>query len=109
MAKKGFRKYKNEKTQVDGVWFDSKREARRYGELKLLERAGEIRNLRLQVVYDLVVYGRLVCRYRADFVYEDRRLGWAEVVEDAKGCRTEAYIIKRKLMLAVHGITIREV
>lgn len=108
MAKKGFRKYRNVKTVVDGITFDSKREAKRYGELMLLLRAGLIRDLTLQKRYSLLVNGELICAYVADFDYYDAKAGrW--VTEDAKGVRTPEYLIKKKLMKAVHGITIREV
>lgn len=109
MSKQRRAKYGNVRTTIDGISFASKREAERYGQLKILERAGEVRNLRLQVPFPLRVAGELVCTYVADFAYEDRRLGWTEVVEDAKGVRTREYAIKRKLMRAVHGVEIREV
>ena len=108
------RKYRNRKVQtVDGT-FDSLKEYRRWKELKLLERAGEIENLHRQTPYGLIppqrVNGKLVERgvkYIADFTYvtKDGRF----VVEDAKGVKTDVYKIKRKLMLQVHGIQITEV
>ena len=109
------RKYKSVKTEVDGILFDSKKEANRWKELKLLEDAGEISHLQRQVKYELIpsqrMDGKVVerpCTYIADFVYH--KLGSNEVVvEDTKGFRTPDYIIKRKLMLQVHGIRIREV
>ena len=116
-------KYGNRKVKRDGMVFDSKREADRWNELKLLEKAGKISNLQRQVKYELIPtqYSdweytkngkkKVVEReasYIADFVYHDNVLG-TEVVEDAKGMRTEAYIIKRKLMKYVHGIQIVEV
>lgn len=108
-------KYKNRKTTVDGIVFDSKKEAARYQDLRLLERAGEIQDLRCQVPFELVpaqrdAKGKLVERpvkYLADFVYQDCATG-ERVVEDVKGRRTRDYIIKRKLMLERHGIRIRE-
>lgn len=102
-------KYRAQKVQVDGITFDSKKEARRYCELRLLERAGEIRDLELQKKYELIPkQGKeRPVHYIADFVYKDKK--GAEVVEDTKGVRTPDYIIKRKLMLWVHGITIHEV
>ena len=112
-----YRKYSNVRTQVDGIAFPSKREAKRYGELKLLERAGRIRNLQMQVKYPLVVNGIKVCTYIADFVYSEMQPGfdgWAndeealKVVEDCKGFRTATYRLKAKLLKACHGITIRE-
>lgn len=108
-------KYGNKKTTLNGMTFDSKKEARRYSELLLLERAGAIHNLQTQVKYVLIpsqrdpVTGKVIereCAYKADFVYTENG---ETVVEDTKGFRTKDYIIKRKLMLKVHGIRIREV
>lgn len=122
-------KYGSRKQTVSGITFDSRREARRFQELRLLEPAGEISDLRLQVKYVLIptqrapsfeVYKRgpnkgrrkpwevleKECAYIADFVYTK---GDETVVEDAKGVRTKEYIIKRKLMLERYGIQIREV
>lgn len=124
-----YRKYNNKKIEVDGMTFDSKKEANRYKELSLLQKAGEISGLRTQVRYVLIpsqrdvsdeVYtrgenkgknkpGRLLereCTYVADFVYyKDGEV----IVEDTKGFRTKEYIIKRKLMLYVHHIQIKEI
>ena len=109
------RKYGNRKTVVDGITFDSKLEARRYSELKLLERAGEITDLQLQVKYTLIpsqkLNGKVVERavtYTADFVYVLKSSG-ETVVEDTKGMKTDKYILKRKMMLYFHGIRIKEV
>jgi hypothetical protein len=103
-------KYHNVKTTgADGVVHDSGKEHRRWCELELLECAGEIRCLRRQVPFALVVSGVLVCTYIADFVYED---GAATIVEDCKSPPTRklaAYRIKVKLMQAIHNIQIREV
>lgn len=103
-------KHGNVRVEVDGIKFASKREAKRYQALKLLERGGRVRNLRLQVTYRLEVNGVLICRYRADFVYEELVEGgrWAEVVDDSKGYPNEVYPLKKKLMLACYGIAIRE-
>ena len=120
------RKYHNKKVIIDGMTFDSQKEYHRWCELKLLERAGRIHNLQRQFKFVLIPtqieqyerYGktgkRLLdgqrvlekeCAYIADFVYyEDGKL----VVEDTKGLKTEAYIVKRKLMLERHGIRIKE-
>lgn len=104
-------KYGNIKTVVDGIVFDSKKEAKRYGELKLLERAGKIYLLVLQPEYIIaapcVVQGRKAParKYIADFSYiQDGK----EVVEDCKGMRTEMYKFKRHLMKSIHGIDILE-
>lgn len=103
-------KYHASKTEIDGIRFDSRKEAARYSELKLLERAGEIRDLQLQVPFELIPKqeGERACTYVADFVYHMTDTG-KMVVEDAKGMRTDVYKIKRKLMLWRHGIRIREV
>ena len=106
-------KYKNKKVVAAGITFDSKREATRYRELVLLERAGRIQNLQRQVKYELIpsqrIDGKVVeraCFYVADFVYtQDGK----QIVEDTKGFRTPEYIIKRKLLLHKYGIRINEV
>ena len=127
-----YRKYKSRKIIVDGIKFDSKKEAARYKELKMLERAGIIQDLQRQVKYVLIpaqyepsgeIYtkgkekgkpkkGKLIereCAYYADFVYT---ANGKTVVEDVKGYRDgQAYnlfTIKRKLMLYVHNIKIKE-
>ena len=110
-----FSKYGNRKIRTaDGV-FDSAKEFRRWRELQLLERAGEIGALRRQVPFTLIPSqydrgnGKLLERavkYVADFVYE---VDGFTVVEDAKGMKTPEYIIKRKLMLYVHGLKVQEV
>lgn len=101
-------KYGNRKlTAPDGQKFDSVKEYHRWGCLRLLERAGAISNLKRQVKYELIPkqIGERACNYVADFTYmENGRL----VVEDVKGVKTDAYKIKKKLMLWVHGIHIRE-
>lgn len=104
------RKYRNEPVVVDGERFDSKKEARRWVILQSLLKLGAIRNLRRQVRYDLVVSGIVVSHYTADFVYEETN--GTEVVEDTKSeatCQDRAYGIRKKLMLALYGIEIREV
>jgi hypothetical protein len=95
-------KYRNVRTEVDGIKFASKREAVRYSQLKLLERAGEIRNLLLQPRYPLVVSGQHVCTYVGDFQYDDEGLG-RRITEDAKGVKTKDFIIKAKLFHALYG------
>jgi hypothetical protein len=122
-------KYNNHKVKIDGEVFDSKKEARRYSELKLLQLAGKIRDLETQVKYVLIPaqyatkerYGKRgqrlkdgkvllekECAYIADFKYIDVESGEL-VIEDAKGMRTKYYIIKRKLMLSVYDIQIKEI
>ena len=120
-------KYQAIKCTYDGIQFDSRKEMRRYQELLLLQRAGAILNLRRQVKYILIPaqyetyerYGKngnklkdgqrcieKECAYVADFVYEENG---KEIVEDTKGIKTKDYIIKRKLMLFIHGIRVKEV
>lgn len=101
-------KYGNRKVVVDGVTFASAREARRYDQLKLLQRAGVIRDLELQKRFPLRVNGNLVCTYICDFAYHDNVRGLG-IVEDAKGFRTREYINKAKLFEAIHGFKIVEV
>jgi len=102
-------KYRNRKVTIDGITFDSEKEGQRYQELKLLQRAGKIRDLRMQVEFELIPKqaGERACKYKADFVYHLAGTG-EMVVEDVKGKRTREYIIKRKLMLWRHGIKIVE-
>lgn len=107
-AKPRRRKYGNTPTVVDGIRFDSKREASRHSELKLMEKAGEISDLRRQIRYLLEVNGILICTFVADHVYR-KRGETALTIEDSKGVRTRAFVIKSKLMLAVHGIVVQEV
>jgi hypothetical protein len=105
----GRSKFGNVKTVVAGEKFDSKKEADRWGQLQLLLKAGRIRNLRRQVLYRLEVAGVLICTYKADFVYEELTKGeWLEVVEDSKGYPNERWPMKKRLMLACHGIRVRE-
>lgn len=101
-------KFGNIKVEVDGIKFDSKREAKRYGELRLLEKAGQIRDIRLQVKYDLKINGVRISTYKADFVYWDL-VNKREVVEDVKGYPNDRWPMKKKLMKAIHGIEILEI
>ena len=111
-------KYRSRKITVDGITFDSVKEANRWQELRMLERAGEIRDLQRQVPFVVIPAqrdenGKLIekeVRYVADFTYiEKGKL--TRTVEDVKSeaTRTREYIIKRKLMLYRNGIRIREV
>ena len=132
-------KMHNKKAVVDGIEFDSRAEARRYGQLRILERAGEITDLERQKVYELIpgyyenvptgeFYSRgakkgepkvkrvcveLPVNYIADFVYKDKQ--GTTVVEDVKGYRDTSsapyakFVIKRKLMLWRYGIKVKEV
>jgi len=116
-ASGGASKYKNVKTNG----YASIKESKRAFQLKLMQEAGQIRNLREQVSYLLIPKqeGERACSYVADFVYEEwgdwvdaepDAPYWREFVEDVKSpaSRTDAYIIKRKLMKFIHGIVIRE-
>jgi hypothetical protein len=102
-------KYGARRTEVGGIKFDSAAEAKRYGELLVLKKAGEISPyIEVHPSYELKVNGILICKYVADFLYLDRRIGkW--VVEDVKGVPTPAYRLKKKLMKAIHGIEIAEI
>lgn len=106
-------KYGNRRTYVGTIPFDSRHEADRYLELQMLQRAGQISDLQLQVPFELIPVqkrdGKVVERalkYIADFVYTEKG---ETVVEDAKGMKTREYVIKRKLMLWEFGIRVREV
>jgi hypothetical protein len=121
------RKYRNKKTIFAGIIFDSFKEAQRFRELMLLQSIGQISELELQKEFELIPaqyetfprYGKngnrlkdgkrcieKPVKYKADFVYKENGV---EIVEDTKGVKTKDYIIKRKLMLYVHGKRIREV
>ena len=104
MNKYGAKKIKDPAT---GYVFDSKKEFIRWCELRIMEKSGRISDLKRQIKYELIPKqaGERACNYVADFVYcQDGTL----VVEDSKGFRTEGYKIKRKLMLWVHGIKVKE-
>jgi glutamine synthetase type III len=129
----GRSKYGAVRTEVDGITFASKAEARRYAELRLLEKAGEITKLQLQPKFDIYVDNftvaeRLkasarraslprvkVCTYVADFAYDIKTLSASEndryerVVEDVKGMKTPVYRLKKKLVEAQYGIRIQEI
>lgn len=100
-------KYHSVQAVVDGIVFASRKEAARYQELRLSEKAGIISDLRLQVPYELIPKcGRnRAIKYIADFEYRENG---KTVVEDCKGMRTEVYRIKKKLMRFIKGIEIRE-
>lgn len=106
-------KYRNRKTKVDGMLFDSRHEATRWIELKYMERAGLITDLRRQVPFELIPAvrsGRKVIQraitYVADFVYTQ---SGKQVIEDAKGVKTDVYRIKKKLLYWRYGYEIKEV
>ena len=118
-------KYRSKKIKAaDGFVYDSKKEYRRYCQLKLLEKSGLISDLQRQVKFVLIpaqrepntigkrggiIKGKVIekeCSYYADFVYFENG---NKIVEDTKGIRTADYIIKRKLMLYIHNIKIQEI
>ena len=101
-------KYKARPTMVNGIRFASQKEAARYGELILLNKAGLIGELIIQPEFKIVINGKDICIYMADFMYHDRDRNIL-VVEDVKGVRTPVYKLKKKLVEAAHGITITEV
>lgn len=123
-------KYHNKKYTYLGIKFDSLKECRRYSELRLLEQAGKIKDLELQKAYELIpsqyeesteTYTKGIHKgehkkklleravvYKADFSYIDCETG-KYVVEDTKGFRTPEYILKRKMLLYIHGIKIKEI
>lgn len=114
------RKYGNRKTVVNGIRFDSRKEADRWQQLLLLERAGKLSDLQRQVKFELIpaqrINGKCVERavsYIADFVYRDEH--GRMVVEDVKGYRDPQnagyakFVLKRKLMLWVHKIRVKEI
>ena len=101
-------KFNAKKTVVNGIVFDSKKEADRWTHLSLLQRAGGITGLRRQVSLAVDINGKRICRYVADFCYFEQG---REVVEDCKSTYTAklpVYVLKKKLVLAVLGIAIRE-
>ena len=124
-------KYKAVKTTIDGITFDSKKEAKRYTELKLLEKAGHITHLELQPEYQITINGAKICKYKADFryftvrqenneQYYNSKGEWqtptmtgdkeGQIVEDVKGFKTPIYRLKKKLVEASYpGTLIKEV
>ena len=105
--KKKKSKYKAVKTEINGIKFDSKKEARRYKELKILEKADEIKSLELQprfLLQEKFKYNGKTIRkieYVADFRYIDKE--GKTIVEDVKGMKTEVYKIKKKIFLKKYG------
>ena len=98
-------KYNNQKLEIDGHLFDSKREARRYLELRIMLTAGIIQNLLLQQPYELNEGGSHSLKYLSDFEYD--RDG-EHIVEDVKGYKTKIYLKKKKLMKQIYNIEILE-
>lgn len=102
------RKFNNKPTVVDGYRFASLLEAKRYRELRLLEKAGEISELEVHPRFPMFVGPEHICTYIADFKYFDVTRGTIRI-EDTKGVRTALFILKKKLMHAVLGLTVEEV
>lgn len=101
-------KYGAVKTTIDGIIFDSKAEAKRYGELKMLERSGFVTNVIVHRVFPLLVNGVKVASYESDFTYESPthdRL----IVEDVKGVKTSVYRLKKKIFEAIYPHKITEI
>ena len=100
-------KFHAKKTTIDGITFASKKEAKRYQELKYLERINEIEDLKMQVPFVLIDksnYGRAI-KYVADFTYYEMGM---YVVEDVKGVKTPVYKLKKRMLAERYGIVIRE-
>lgn len=93
-------KYRNRRVVVDGLKFDSVREAKRYRQLAVLERAGVINSLKRQVRFPLIVNDQLVCTYIADFTYVNE--AGQKIIEDSKGFATREFRIKSKLFASLH-------
>lgn len=102
-----YNKYKAQKHSIDGYLFDSKKEAQRYSELKLLEKAGQITALKVHPVYKLSIGQKHICNYESDFEYYDSACGDG-VIEDCKGYKTPVYRLKKKLMRVIFGVEIKE-
>ena len=109
-------KYRAIRTMVDGITFDSKREANRYSKLKMMEKAGIINSLKLQPEFKCQINGKKICTYKADFEYlmvdeegPDGQIGYY-IVEDVKGFKTPVYKLKKKLVEALFpGTVIKEI
>lgn len=106
-------KYRAVPTVVDGIRFASKKEARRYQELKLLQKSCKIFDLEIQPRFVLTVNGKSVGAYVGDFKYftsfTDAAIDANPIIEDVKGMKTPVYRLKKKMMLAIYGIEIQEV
>lgn len=107
MKKNKISKYHNKKIEFNGEIFDSIKERDRWVELKILEATGDIKDLQRQVGFLLISSfpGQRSVTYKADFTYYE---GDKLIVEDCKGFKTQVYLLKKKLMRAVHNIVIRE-
>ena len=106
MERRSNSKYQNKLCIVGGIKFHSIKEGKRYVDLLLLQKAGKIFKLQLQTPFKIEINGVKICTYRADFTYYDA--AGAYVVEDTKGKLTDVYKLKKKMVLAIHSITILE-
>jgi hypothetical protein len=109
---KSISKYLNVKQKIDNIWFDSKKEANRYSELKLLSRGGEVKDLKTHPKFKIHDEFRdwegkhyLPVYYKADFEYSEKKKvkdcwKWIKTIEDVKGMKTAVYLLKKKLFLA---------
>lgn len=104
---KGYSKYRNKKIEYDGILFDSHREMKRYKELIILEKTGNIFRLKYKTPFELIPANDKfrAMNYISDFDYYD---GEQYIVEDCKGFRTRDYLIKKKLLYHKYGISIKE-
>lgn len=98
------RKYNNKKCTYKGIKFDSIGERDRYKQLELMQCSGEIANLNVQTKFPIIVNEVKICTYIADYTYKDKQGNY--IVEDFKGVQTAIFKLKKKLMLAVHGIDV---
>lgn len=112
MRRASRRKYGNRPAERDGMWFDSQKELKRYAQLQILQKAGEIADLRVHPRFPLAVNGVKLGEYEADFAY---RRGDEEVIEDCKGYRSRQdaayrlFLLKARLVKALYGIEVQEV
>jgi hypothetical protein len=102
-------KYHNKKKMIDGITFDSTKEARRYQDLMLMQKADQIAELRRQVPFRVEIRGQHICTWFADFTYFRKPYSLdARVVEDVKGVKTPEYRLKKRLVEALYSLTIVE-
>lgn len=101
-------KYGSQETEVDNIKFHSKKEAKRYGVLRIMELAGEITDLELQPEFLIEVKGKKVAMYKADFRYKEKEMAKIEDVKSPATRKKESYRLKKKLVEAQYGIEIIE-
>lgn len=98
-------KYNAKKITIGGIVFDSEKEGKRYGELRMLERGGEISDLKIHPRYSIEINGIYICYVELDFEYYSTRLN-TKVYEDSKGLDNPLSKLKRKLVEARYGIKV---